>query len=82
MYQSQAIHRPHISDHGGVLTIAFNAGRSAARLKAIVVNAFGAWQERSVRQSRLYRLNGHVLRDIGITRHDIGHGPTESFWRD
>ncbi len=36
----------------------------------------------TVDHTRLYSLNGHVLRDIGITRHDIGHGPAESFWRD
>lgn len=36
----------------------------------------------TVDHTRIYRLNGHMLRDIGITRQDIGHGPAESFWRD
>lgn len=46
---------------------------------ATITQAFGTWRKDT---TRLYRLNGHVLRDIGITRHDIGHGPAESFWRD
>ncbi len=44
-----------------------------------LTQAFGAWRKDT---TRLYRLNDHVLRDIGITRHDIGHDPAESFWRD
>ncbi len=36
----------------------------------------------TVDHTRIYKLNDHVLRDIGITRHDIGGGPAESFWRD
>ena len=31
---------------------------------------------------RLYRLNDHVLKDIGISRHHIGAGAMESFWRE
>ncbi len=49
---------------------------------ATIARTFGAWRRDTVDHTRLYRLNGHVLRDIGITRHDIGHGPAESFWRD
>jgi len=51
-------------------------------LAAAIARAFSAWRRDTVDHTRLYRLNGHVLRDIGITRHDIGHGPAESFWRD
>jgi hypothetical protein len=36
----------------------------------------------TVDHTRIYSLNGHVLRDIGITRQDIGNGPAVSFWRD
>ena len=28
------------------------------------------------------QVNGHVLKDIGLNRADIGGGPAESFWRD
>ncbi len=49
---------------------------------AAIARAFGARRRDAVDHTRLYRLNGPVLRDIGITRHDIGHGPAESFWRD
>ena len=51
-------------------------------LAATIARAFGTWHRNAIDPTRLYRLNGHVLRDIGITRHDIGHGPAESFWRD
>ena len=51
-------------------------------LAATIARAFGAWRRNTVDHTRLYRLNDHVLRDIGITRQDIGHGPAESFWRD
>ena len=51
-------------------------------LASTITRAFGAWRRNAIDHTRLYRLNGHVLRDIGITRHDIGHGPAESFWRD
>ncbi len=46
---------------------------------ATITQAFGAWRKDT---TRLYRLNDHMRRDIGITHHDIGHGPAESFWRD
>ncbi len=49
---------------------------------ATLTRAFGAWRKDTVDHTRLYRLNDHVLRDIGLTRHDIGHGPAGSFWRD
>ena len=49
---------------------------------AAIARAFGAWHRDIVDYTRLYRVNDHVLRDIGITRRDIGHGPAESFWRD
>lgn len=32
--------------------------------------------------TRLYRLNDHVLKDIGVSRHSIGVGAMESFWRE
>lgn len=32
--------------------------------------------------TRLYRLNDHVLKDIGVSRHHIGTGAMESFWRE
>ncbi len=32
--------------------------------------------------TRLYRLNDHVLKDIGVNRHHIGAGAMESFWRE
>ena len=48
---------------------------------AAITRTFIAWGRNTEDHTRLYRLNGHVLRDIGITRHDIGHGPAESFWR-
>ena len=51
-------------------------------LAATITWVFGAWHKNVVDHTRLYMLNDHVLRDIGITRHDIGHGPAESFWRD
>ena len=47
-----------------------------------IAGAFSAWRKDTVDHTRLYRLNDHMRRDIGITRHDIGHGPAESFWRD
>ncbi len=49
---------------------------------AAITRTFNAWGRNSHDHTRVYRLNGHVLRDIRITRHDIGHGPAESFWRD
>ena len=49
---------------------------------AAIARAFGAWHRDIVDHTRLYRLNDHVLREIGITRRDIGRGPAESFWRD
>ena len=49
---------------------------------AAIARTFSAWRKDTVDHTRLYRLNGHMRRDIGITRHDIGHGPAESFWRD
>ncbi len=32
--------------------------------------------------TRLHRLNDHVLKDIGVSRHHIGAGAMESFWRE
>ena len=49
---------------------------------AAIARAFGAWRRNAVDHTRLYRLNDHVLRDIGITRRDIGDGLAESIWRD
>ncbi len=49
---------------------------------ATLTRAFGAWPKDTVDHTRLYRLNDHMRRDIGITRHDFGHGPAESFWKD
>jgi len=47
-----------------------------------IAQAFGDWRGVAADHTRLYRLNDHVLRDIGLTRQDIGHGPAESLWRD
>jgi len=53
-------------------------------LRALVSRVASAWQERRKRSTdltRLYRLNDHVLRDIGLTRAEIGRGAMDSFWR-
>lgn len=50
-------------------------------LAAAITEACRAWRRRSGDPSRLYRLNDHVLEDIGLGRGDIGQGPTESLWR-
>ncbi len=50
-----------------------------ADFAAKVVNIF---RLRAVDSGRLYSLNGHVLKDIGLNRADIGGGPAESFWLD
>ena len=60
----------------------FAAHNSLQGFAAAIARAFGAWRRNTVDHTRLYRLNDHMRRDIGITRHDIGHGPAESFWRD
>ena len=60
----------------------FTAYNRLQSLVAAIARTFSAWRRNTVDPTRLYRLNDHMLRDIGITRHDIGHGPAESFWRD
>ena len=60
----------------------FAADNRLQGLVAAIARTFSAWRRNTVDPTRLYRLNDHVLRDIGLTRHDIGHGPAESFWRD
>jgi uncharacterized protein YjiS (DUF1127 family) len=84
MYQKQTIQHPYIGDGYDAVTPArlFAAYDRLQSLATTISRAFDAWRKNVVDHTRLYRLNDHVLRDIGITRHDIGHGPAESFWRD
>ena len=54
-------------------------------LRPLVTRVAAIWKysrKRSTDVTRLYRLNDHVLRDIGLTRGEIGTGAMESFWRD
>jgi uncharacterized protein YjiS (DUF1127 family) len=52
-----------------------------ARVRRLV-QAFAGWHRGAGDTLRLYRLNDHLLRDIGISRDELGRGPAESFWRD
>ncbi len=59
------------------------AGTKAAfNLAAAVAKAFHAWRERTGAPSRLYGLSDYALKDIGLSRTNIGQGPAESFWRE
>ena len=64
-------------------TSRFQAGTKADfnLVAATVAKAFRAWRERTSDAARLYRLNDHMLKDIGLGRGEIGQGPAESFWR-
>ena len=58
------------------------AGTKAAfNLAAAVAKALHAWRQRPGAPSRLYGLSDYVLKDIGLSRGEIGQGPAESFWR-
>ena len=39
------------------------------------------WYERSVSRRRLAALNGHLLRDIGLTEGDVWEEVRKPFWR-
>ncbi len=63
-------------------TLLRHAGTKAAfDLAAAIAKAFHAWRQRPGAPSRLYGLNDYALKDIGLSRGDIGQGPAESFWR-
>ena len=55
--------------------------KTAFNLAAAIAKAFHAWRQRSGAPSRLYGLNDYALKDIGLSRTEIGQGPAESFWR-
>ncbi len=55
--------------------------KAAFNLAAAVAKAFHAWRERTGAPSRLYGLSDYALKDIGLSRGEIGQGPAESFWR-
>ncbi len=64
-------------------TSRFQAGTKVAfnLVAATVAKAFHAWRERTGTPSRLYGLSDYALKDIGLSRSEIGQGPAESFWR-
>ena len=55
--------------------------KAAFNLAAAVAKAFHAWRERTGAPSRLYGLSDYALKDIGLSRTNIGQVPAESFWR-
>ncbi len=72
----QSIHTPIPA------TLLRHAGTKAAfNLAAAVAKAIHAWRQRTGAPSRLYGLNDYALKDIGVSRGEIGQGPAESFWR-
>jgi uncharacterized protein YjiS (DUF1127 family) len=59
--------------------------RGGSRLRALTRHICKAWLtglKRSGDPTRLYRLNDHVLKDIGLARTEIGMGAVESLWRE
>ncbi len=52
------------------------------RLAAALADLFATKKTGARGSTRLYYLNDHVMRDIGVSRADIGLGPAESFWRE
>ena len=56
--------------------------KAALNLGAAVAKAFRAWRQRTGAPSRLYGLSDYALKDIGLSRTEIGQGPAESFWRE
>ena len=74
-YASHIVELPAIEIKHGKLLSGYTT------LRALVSRVASNWQ-RSPDVTRLYRLNHHVLRDIGLTRAEIGMGASESFWRD
>ena len=47
-----------------------------------LTQAFAAWHRNASANTRLYYLNDHMRRDIGVNGYNIGHDPVDSFWRD
>lgn len=55
------------------------AGRSAFFLEALRV--WSAWMERRRQRWALARLDDALLRDVGLTRHDVRLEVEKPFWR-
>lgn len=58
------------------------SGHALRALVARIVAIVQDWRNRRRDPTRLYRLNDHVLKDIGLTRAEIDRAALESFWRD
>lgn len=72
---SQAIH--HLTS----ATSATSAMDRLAAFRSALSAAVNVWRKRSRNPLRLYQLNDHVLKDMGLSKAQIGHGPAESLWR-
>ncbi len=56
--------------------------KTVTEFAAAAAKAIGTRPGSTGDPTRLYRLNDHVLKDIGVSRHHIGAGAMESFWRE
>jgi uncharacterized protein YjiS (DUF1127 family) len=77
-YANFAVEAPAIQIGRGI-------NRSVAKSRALAGRIYAAWQagrNRCGDPTRLYRLDDHVLSDIGLTRTEIGAGQMDSLWRD
>ena len=56
--------------------------KTITEFAATAAKAIGSRSGHAGDPTRLYRLNDHVLKDIGVSRHHIGSGAMDSFWRE
>lgn len=58
-----------------------SAPASAPRLLLTVLAAVGTWGERRRQRRALSELNGHLLRDVGLSTADVWRETRKPFWR-
>lgn len=67
-----------LSSYNTSVAPAFRTGRSRA---GAVLDLLLLWLERATQWRQLRALNGHALKDIGISRADADHETDKPFWR-
>ena len=60
---------------------AANWGAAVAGALLRVADRFGRYHRRSQERRALYRMDDHLLHDIGISRADVEQEATKPFWR-
>ena len=63
------------------IVLKFASARPAGGILVVAMRQVGIWRDRRATRRALARLDGHMLRDIGLDGHTVSSEAVKPFWQ-